>query len=906
MATVNRLDGSYELPSELPVIALRDVVFFPYLMLPLLIGRPPSVAALEEAETGEGLALLVAQKDPAVDSPGQDDLHSVGTVIRLVQTSRLADGTVRTMMDGVGRARIKKFVSAEPSFRAVVEPITEWEYEPDPMPDPMMDEIVDGVVQSFREYVRLSDQLPNSVGKAVQQVGDRVSLGHLMAGHLLVGPEEKQELLEMTDTLGRFQILREILVREVEVLTIQEKLDEQIRLRMGGPEEDDASLTPVGGDDGADPEWSKLSRAIAETAMPEHAEARATEEFERLVKLSPVAPEASVIRTYLDWIVSLPWEEETSDSLDVVRAAAVLEEEHYGLREVKERVLDHIAVLSLVGKLQGPILCLVGPPGVGKTSLGRSIGRCLRRNFVRVSLGGVRDEAEIRGHRRTYVGALPGRVIQGMRKAGSRNPVFLLDEVDKMAKDFHGDPGSALLEVLDPEQNRSFADHYLELEFDLSQVLFLATANTLGGVPEPLRDRMEVIRLPGYLDTEKKAIARQFLWPKQVARHGIEPFAPRIDDEAIQAIIAEYTREAGVRELERRLSRVARKLARQVADGDETMGVDSGESQEAGRERDAAGGDKVAPDSVRDATQQGTAGDVREADGGSAGDAVEGRKAVSDNMQKSAQQSTAGDLRKGRAVPETATSAKAPNNPTRLKKIAREDLRDLLGPPTRTPSRREDGGDRYGIACGLAWTAAGGEVMEVEVAVVPGSGKIQLTGTLGEVMKESAFAAVTYARSRAHWLKLSSKFHRETDIHIHIPEGATPKDGPSAGITIAVALISALTETTTRPDLAMTGEITLRGRVLVVGGIKEKAVAALRDGIKRVLLPAANAVDIDQLPEEVLAMVELVPVETMDQVLQEALVSADLDFSGPARGKPTGEKRAARTNKPPPVPQVYG
>ncbi len=782
MATLNRLDGTFEVPAELPVIALRDLVFFPYMVVPLLIGRAPSVAALEEAREEEGLALLVAQKDATVDEPGRDDLYSAGTVIRVVQVSHLADGTARVVMEGMGRARVERFLHSEAGFRAEVALLTEWEFESDPPEDPQLDALAGTVARMFREYVRLSARIPNEVIAAAAEVSDRVRLAHLIAGHLLVGATEKQELLEQTDTATRFEILRELLMREVEILRIQEKLDEQIRLQSdeGRPrvpiEEQLESLIPEPG--GTDPEWDELERKIGNTPLTTEARDRVDKEFERLRRLNPVAPEAAVIRSYLDWILALPWERETADSLDVGRAEAVLEGEHYGLEEVKERILDHIAVLSLVGKLQGPILCLVGPPGVGKTSLGRSIARCLKREFVRVSLGGVRDEAEIRGHRRTYVGALPGRVLQGIRKSGSRNPVFLLDEVDKLARDFHGDPGAALLEVLDPEQNRGFTDHYLELEFDLSHVLFIATANTLGEIPGPLRDRMEVIRLPGYLDTEKKVIARQFLWPKQVARHGLEPFAPEIAGDAIDLIVAEYTREAGVREMERRLSRVARKLARGVATGE-----------------------LLEPQRVEAA-----------------------------------------------------------------------DLKELLGPPVHLPPSREEGVDRSGIACGLAWTAAGGEVMEVEVAVVPGSGKIQLTGTLGDVMKESAFAAVTYARSRAGRLGLPEQFHKEVDIHIHIPEGATPKDGPSAGITIAVALISALTETPTRADLAMTGEITLRGRVLVVGGIKEKAVAALRGGIRRVLLPAKNVTDIERLPDEVRAGVVFVPVETMDTVLREALV----------------------------------
>ena len=791
MATIHRVDGSFEIPADLPVIALRDIVFFPYMVLPLLVGRPPSVAALEAARAGDGLALLVAQVDPGIDLPGRDELHFTGTVVRVVQVTELEDDTARAVLEGLGRARIERYLPDEPPLRAVVELLTAREHETDPVPDAHLDRTVRQVKDLFREYVRLCDKVPDELVAIVADASDRVRMAHLMAGHLLISTDEKQDLLGAESIAESFDLLLRYLEREVDVLRIEYKLDEQLRMRMDlgrGPRPLEDGLEALHGDPGRiDPEWEEMENAIERARLPEEVRARVDREFGRLRKLNPVAPEASVIRTYLDWILELPWERETTDSLDPDRAARVLDAEHHGLEEVKERILDHVAVLSLVGRLQGPILCLVGPPGVGKTSLGRSIARCLEREFVRVSLGGVSDEAEIRGHRRTYVGALPGRVIQGLRRGGSRNPVFLLDEIDKLARDFHGDPAAALLEVLDPEQNRTFTDHYLELEFDLSDVLFIATANTLGEIPAPLRDRMEVIRLPGYLDTEKLAIARRFLWPKQIARHGIEPFDPSISDEAIRGIVAQYTREAGVRELERRLSRVARKLARRVAG-------------------DGAGG------------------------GGG------GAKAA-------------------------------------LQRVEEDALAALLGPPPHLSQSREDGRNRAGIACGLAWTAAGGEVLEVEVAVVPGSGKIQLTGTLGDVMKESAFAAVTYARSRAAWLGLTERFHTEVDIHIHIPEGATPKDGPSAGITIAVALISALTNTPTRADLAMTGEITLRGRVLVVGGIKEKAVAALRSGIGRVLLPGANAMDIERLPEEVRTGVKLVLVDTMDQVLREALVA---------------------------------
>jgi ATP-dependent Lon protease len=786
MATLYRIDGPVEVPEELPVVALRDLVFFPYMVLPLLIGRAPSVAALEAAEEGDGLLLLVAQRAAEVVDPKEEDIHHLGTVIRVVQKTELPDGTARVVMEGLGRARIEAFLPWERGFRARIS-LTEGGEKEDPAAiSPDLEALARGIRRLFGDYIELNERIPKELAGTLASVEDRVRLAHLISGHLLLSSVEKQELLEAESLDVHFRVLQEILGRELEILRIEDKLDEQIQRQMDSGrkqmylhEQLKAINKELGASEG---EWVEIETAILDAPLPAHARERADRELERLKRLSPVAPEAAVIRTYLDWIVGLPWMAKSEDHLDVAHAAEILDEAHFGLDEVKDRILDHIAVLSLVGDLQGPILCLVGPPGVGKTSLGRSIGRALGREFVRASLGGVRDEAEIRGHRRTYVGALPGRVIQGMRKSGTRNPVFLLDEVDKLARDFHGDPGAALLEVLDPEQNRCFTDHYLELEFDLSDVLFIATANTLAGIPEPLRDRMEIIRIPGYLTTEKKVIGQKFIWPKQASRHGLDETAVTLTDGALGLIIGEYTREAGVRELERRISGVARKLARSIAEG----------------------------------------------------------------------------------------TTLAETNQT----VEAEELRELLGPPPYTPEPREEGDARAGIANGLAWTAAGGVILDVEVAVVPGSGNIRLTGTLGEVMKESAHAALTYARSRARLLGLTSQFHQEVDIHIHIPEGATPKDGPSAGITIAVALISALTDIPTGSDVAMTGEITLRGRVLGVGGVKEKAVAAHQGGIRKIILPASNAGDLETLPQEVLDGVEFTLVKTMDEVMERALVAA--------------------------------
>jgi ATP-dependent Lon protease len=772
-------------PRTLPVLPLRDLVFFPTMVLPLLVGRRRSVAALEQALAEDALLLLLHQRDAETEDPNLDDLHPMGTVVRVLEASPLTDGTWRVVFEGIERAHAAPLETplGDGPLLAHSRPAPYADVQTPPSAE--AEARARRVLRAAREYVRLHTNLPDDLANVFAPSEDRVRLLHLVAGHLTISAPEKQALLNVAGVDDALRALLETLDREIEVLRIEEKLSREIQGGSGSlfgdaglPE----SLRGIAGGwpPGPDPElWSELAARIEATPLPHHARTRVDREFSRLTKLNPASPESGVIRGYLDWILDLPWGAIPERTPDVATAREVLEGAHYGLGEVKDRILDDLAVLSLVGAIRGPILCLVGPPGVGKTSLAKSIAEALQRPYVRVALGGVRDEAEIRGHRRTYVGSLPGKILQGMRRAGARNPVFLLDEVDKIARDAHGDPASALLEVLDPEQNHAFQDHYLELEYDLSDVLFVATANTLNEIPEPLRDRMEVLRIPGYLETEKRTIARSFLAPGAFRRHGLIPDGLEIPDEAMTWLVEGYTREAGVRELSRVLSRVARKLAREVAEGV--------------RSHDEA---------------------------------------------------------------ETLTIPR---------------LRALLGPSTLLRSEREPGPDRVGVATGLAWTAAGGELLEVEVAAVPGTGKIQLTGTLGDVMKESAVAALTYARSRAGELGLRPHFHQEVDIHVHIPEGATPKDGPSAGITMASALISALTGIPTRSDVAMTGELTLRGRVLPVGGIREKAVAALRSGLRTVLVPADNLPELEQLPAEVRDGLEFIPVRGVDEVLHHAL-----------------------------------
>jgi ATP-dependent Lon protease len=783
---------------RLPVLPLRDVVVFPYVVMPLLVGRTASLAAIEAANEEDRLVLLVAQRDAETQEPAAADLYRVGVVARVRQLSRLGQGTVRVLIEGVVRARVTRYVPGTDCLRAIVEP----------MPAPVLGEndevLLRRTLSLFEEYVALHRRLPSELVTIIQSAESPARQAFGIAAHLGTRLDRRQGLLAIDELSALLSSLADVLSSEIDLLKLERKIDDDVRGSLFQNQREfylqeqlKAIHRELGSEEGDD--GDELAAQLEAKGLPEPILARTRRELRRLRRLASISPEAGVLRTYLDWIVALPWKERTDDVLDVAHARRVLDEDHYGLDDVKDRVLDYIGVLSLVERLDGPILCLVGPPGVGKTSLGRSIARAMGRKFVRMSLGGVRDEAEIRGHRRTYIGAMPGRVIQAMRRAEVVNPVILLDEIDKLGSDYRGDPSAALLEVLDPEQNKAFNDHYLEIDYDLSQVLFITTANSIGEIPAPLRDRMEIIRLSGYLDQEKYAIARQFLLPRQLERHGIAPSSVTLAPDVVPTIVHAYTREAGVRDLERRIARLARKLARARA------------------ERRAA----YAP---------------------SAG---------------------------GAAEPEERDVVQA------------DELQGMLGVPPYDPAANTLE-DKIGVATGLAYTSTGGDVLEIEVSVVPGRGKLQLTGTLGDVMKESATAALSYARARAGALGLEREFLRSRDLHIHIPAGATPKDGPSAGIAIACAIVSALSGIPLRGDVAMTGEITLRGRVLPIGGLKEKAVAALRNRIAHVIVPSENARDLDELPPEVKTGLQFHAVRTMDEVLAVALARGVDDRAGDA------------------------
>lgn len=764
---------------NLPLLPLRGVVVFPYMVVPLNVGREISIKALEEAMLGDRIVVLASQKQENVAEPKPEDIFSVGTIAEAKQLLKLPDGTMRVVVEGLSRAKIKSFIQEEPYYLVEIEEVadnTKHTLE--------IEALMRNVISDFEQYIKLSKRIPPETLASVVTVEDPGRLADLIASYLMLRPSEKQSILESIESEVRLQKLSAILAREMEILELEKKIHAAVRKQMEKTQKEyylreqmKAIQKELGDHDEKEAEIEELRTKVKELELPERIAVKAEKEIRKLERMGNHAAEAVVVRNYIDLLLTVPWTKETVDSTDLKAAEKILNEDHYGLEKVKERILEFLAVRHLTNQIKGPILCLVGPPGVGKTSLGRSVARALNREFVRISLGGVRDEAEIRGHRRTYVGAMAGRIIQGMKEAGTINPVFLLDEIDKMSTDFRGDPSSALLEVLDPAQNNTFSDHYLELPYDLSKVMFITTANGVQGIPAPLLDRMEVIYLSGYTEDEKVKIAEKYLVPKALSEHGLVKKNLSLGEKTLRRVISGYTREAGVRNLERNIASLCRKAGKEI---------------------------------------------------------------VCNDVEKV--------------------------------KITPQNLYKFLGAQKFLDSLAEKR-DEIGVATGLAWTSVGGDILPIEVALMPGKGSLILTGKLGDVMKESAQAAFSYVRSRSKKLGIDSDFLEKNEVHIHVPEGAIPKDGPSAGITMAAALVSALTDNPVCREVAMTGEITLRGRVLPIGGLKEKLLAAHRSGIKKVLIPFENKKDLEDIPVNVRDLLQIVPVENLDQVLEEALVN---------------------------------
>ncbi len=764
---------------SLPLLPLRGMIVFPYMVVPLDVGRDKSISALEEAMINERLIVLAAQRQAKINEPAEDDIYEIGTLAEIKQLLKLPDGTIRVLVEGLNRIRVIRYLQADPHYRVEVGPVEEINEK-----DNETEALMRSALYQFEQLIKLSKKVPPEVMVSVNNIEDPGRLADIITSHLNLKVEEKQEILEAISAHDRLETLCSFLIKEIDILEMERKIHLRVRKQMEKTQKEyylreqiKAIQKELGDADERIAEVEELRAKLSKLVLAEEIEEKVLKEIDRLAKMPPLAAEAVVVRNYIDWILSLPWNTSTEDRLDVKVAETILNEDHYGLDKVKERILEYLAVCQLTKELKGPILCLIGPPGVGKTSLAKSVARALNRKFVRFSLGGVRDEAEIRGHRRTYVGALPGKIIQIMKQAGSRNPVILLDEIDKMSTDFRGDPSSALLEVLDPEQNFMFGDHYLEVPFDLSKVLFITTANTYHGIPRPLLDRMEVINISGYTEEEKVEIAKRHLLAKQRKDHGLEKQDLIITEQILRQVINGYTRESGVRNLERQLATICRKTALEIV--------------------------------------------------------------------------------------------KTSKKPVRLSKNI---LIKFLGIPKYRHNMAEDS-DQTGVATGLAWTEVGGDILMIEVTPVKGKGQLILTGKLGEVMRESAQAAFSYIRSRAKELGIEEDFHEKYDLHIHIPEGAIPKDGPSAGITIATAIVSALTNRPVRKDVAMTGEITLRGRVLPIGGLKEKILAANRSGIKKVLVPKENEKDLEEIPANVSRKIQIELVDSMDEVWHEALVA---------------------------------
>jgi ATP-dependent Lon protease len=765
-----------------PLLPLRDIVVFPHMVVPLFVGRQRSIKALEEATQKQGPIFLSSQKDAKTNEPTENDIYRIGVLGTVVQMLKLPDGTVKVLIEGKKRAQVSRFVNHPDFFLVEVEDVAETVEK-----NTEVGALIREVHTTFENYVKLKKKIPPEMVMSVSSIDDPGRLADTIVTHLGIKIEDRQNLLETLITSERLEKVLGHMRAEIEILEVERRIRSRVKKQMERSQKEyylneqmRAIQKELGEKDEFKNEIQEIEDKIKQKKLSAEARDKVEKELKKLKMMSPMSAEATVVRNYIDWILSLPWNEFTDDKLDIKEAEKVLEEDHHGLEKVKERILEYLAVQSLVGKMKGPILCLVGPPGVGKTSLGRSIARATGRKFVRFSLGGVRDEAEIRGHRRTYIGALPGKIIQSMKKAGSSNPVFLMDEVDKMSTDFRGDPSSALLEVLDPEQNFAFNDHYLDLDYDLSRVMFITTANMLDRIPRPLQDRMEIIRIAGYTELEKLNIAKKYLVSKQREANGLSAENVLFTDSALLGLIRHYTREAGVRNLDREIASICRKVAVEVVKKDRSAKI----------------------------------------------------------------------------------------------QITGKSLHKHLG-PSKYRYGRIEGEQEIGVTTGLAWTELGGELLSTEVTIMPGKGQLIITGQLGDVMKESAQAAMSYVRSRAEELGLEKDFYQKVDVHIHVPEGAIPKDGPSAGITMATSLVSALIRIPVRHDLAMTGEITLRGRVLPIGGLKEKVLAAHRGGIKTVLIPDENEKDIEEIPSTILKSVHLVPVSHMDDVLKKALILAD-------------------------------
>ena len=794
----------------LAVLPLRDVVVYPHMVIPLFVGREKSIRALERAMEDGKQILLVAQKSAGDDNPQPDDIHVVGTVSNILQLLKLPDGTIKVLVEGVQRARIVAFVETDDLYAARCELI-----EAEEVSGREAEVLSRSLMTQFEQYVKLNKKVPPEIISSLSSIDDPSRLADTIAAHMAIKIQDKQEVLEIVALRERLEHLIHLMESEIDLLQVEKRLRGRVKKQMEKSQREyylneqmKAIQNELGQSEDGVNEFEELAKKIARAGMSKEARDKAESELKKLRMMSPMSAEATVVRNYIDWIVSVPWKKRSKTSRDLNRAEEILESDHFGLDKVKERILEYLAVQQRVNKMKGPILCLVGPPGVGKTSLGRSIARATNRKFVRMSLGGVRDEAEVRGHRRTYVGSLPGKILQNMAKVGTRNPLFLLDEVDKMAMDFRGDPSSALLEVLDPEQNGSFSDHYLEVDFDLSEVMFVCTANSLN-IPAPLLDRMEVIRLPGYTEDEKLNIARRYLVPKQIKQNGLRAGELKVSDPALLDIVRYYTREAGVRNLEREVAKISRKAVKQLLLNKE-----------------------------------------------------QGRKV-----------------------------AVTPRN-----------LDKFLGVRRHRYGKAEDQ-NRVGQVTGLAWTEVGGELLTIEAAVVPGKGKLQHTGQLGEVMQESIQAAMSVVRSRADVLGLEPDFYQKNDVHLHMPEGATPKDGPSAGIGMCTALVSALTKIPVRSDVAMTGEITLRGEVLPIGGLKEKLLAAQRGGISLVMIPDENRKDLVEIPDNIKGKLDIRPVRWIDEVLEIALTSrpvprVQVTAVEPA---PVAPKRRGKVRAPKPV-----